>query len=96
MTKLTDALSTVGGLYSFIVGFFGLLLLSYNSYVYELDVASNTFKKEKGARTNFKFTGIWRYTKYSIYEFLKFLGCNPDWKDCRNIYKRRKETNALI
>ena len=56
----------MGGLFSFIVSICGLLLLSYNSYVYELRVSNNTFE-EGERRKRIKYTNFFYYVKYSVY-----------------------------
>lgn len=86
MTKLTDAFSTVGGLFSFIVSICGVLLLSYNSYVYELHVSNNTFE-ERDNKRGIKYTNFIYYIKYSIYEL---FGKRFKWKDCKKIEKKKK------
>lgn len=79
VAKLTDAFSITGGFFSFLITICGILLLSYNTYVYNLEVASHTFKENDGSKANSKFTNILYYIKYSIYSIFWSLGKKFEW-----------------
>lgn len=78
VAKLTDAFSITGGFFSFLTTVCGILLFSYNSYVYSLRVAGYTFKEDDNSRKS-KFTNIFYFFKYSVYSFVGLLGKKLNW-----------------
>lgn len=79
VAKLTDAFSITGGFFSFLITVCGILLFSYNSYVYNLEVARHTFKEDDGSMRNSKFTNILYFFKYSVYSFVRLFGKKLNW-----------------
>lgn len=70
-------LSYAGGLFSIIIGFLSIFLLSFNEYRYELMVAEGAFNEdEEGTKIHENSLNYWRYIKYVFYDWAKVLLCH--------------------
>lgn len=95
--KLTQAFASTGGLFSFIVPIVGIIIIRYNSYNYDLQVAKSTFREDEQAEKPPSSTNLWIFIKYAVYSFIKRVCCcKPNWEDCIEISCRKREAVSLM
>lgn len=90
--KFDNILSYIGGLFSIIISFLAIFMMSYNQYRYEIMVAEGSFNyNADGKKVREKDFHFHNYVKYCIYDWVKTLCCTSlKWQSCQEIDETRK------
>lgn len=86
VVKVDEMLSYVGGLFGLLFVAISFFLSSFNEYRYEIYASEAAFKYDNNGKSvkesNF---GLFTYFKYSLFDWLTMFGCQPNWKDMKEI-----------
>jgi hypothetical protein len=93
--KYDDTLSYIGGLFStFMVTLF--VMMKYNEYNYEIEIASKIYKYKKGANIQANKFNLISYFGYSFYCVLDFFNIAPQWKIMKQFDDVREEIGKQL
>lgn len=79
--KIDEMLSYVGGLFGLLFYCIEFVMSSYNEYRYELGVGEVLFNyDQKGDQVKENDMHFWTYLKYSLFDWVSFLGIDMKWR----------------